>query len=86
MSLYGLYLCNLSTDSILHLHMERPYIGAVQVGLLSPVKRRDIGLSLSVCLSVCPSVRLSVPLDGRYLVESTSLLTHKARAFYYSYI
>ena len=30
MSLYGLYLRNSSTDSILFLHMERTYIGAVQ--------------------------------------------------------
>ena len=34
------------------------------VALLSPWKRGDIGLSLSVCLSVCPSVRLSRLMCG----------------------
>ena len=32
MTLYGPYLSNTSTESILFLHMERSYIGAVQVG------------------------------------------------------
>ena len=32
MNLYGLYLCNQSTDSLLRLHMERTYIKVVQRG------------------------------------------------------
>ena len=36
---------------------------AVRMSLLSPLKRRDNVLGESVCLSVCPSVRLSVCLS-----------------------
>ena len=40
-------------------------------GYYPPWKRGDIGLSLSVCLSVRPSVRLSVPLEIGYFVHAS---------------
>ena len=47
--LYGMYLCNLSTDSILLLHMGRKYIGAMKRGLFF-LKIEKNETSLKKCL------------------------------------
>ena len=56
---------------------------------LSPVKRRDIGLDLSVRPSVCPSVCLSVRLshrEGGCLVDITSPSLDVPRGVFSSYL